>query len=466
MTGLKAETDLRQALPTVEPPPELGGRAIAHTIFNRLCIVLINACTGIITARMLLPNGRGELAAMILSPVLLGIVTTAGIPSSLIYFLSRRNEHATECMFTGLWMTFTFSSLFALLAACILPLWLGRQYSPEVITLGRWLLAATPVMALTTTGRAILEAKGQFSKSNQLVILSPFVTLIGLLLVIAVHRMTPFSAGACYMLGTIPSMLLMFVWIIPSIRPAARFRRFAARQLLSYGLRSFWIDLLGTMGLQVDQVLVISLLHPSAMGVYGVMLSLSRMFNLFQISVVVVLFPKATGQSPETVVDLAESCARISTMITGFCCLVVAVFGLAVLRFLYGSQYADNGTCFRILLLEVTISGAVFILAQAFMALGHPGVVAVLQGIGLSVSIPLMLWLVPRLGVEGAALSLLISTIARFALVFMGYRFILKVRSPRMWPRSRDFYILTDLVLKSFPQLHIPFPRNSSKRAF
>jgi O-antigen/teichoic acid export membrane protein len=452
MTRSETAGNLTQIPQAKEAPAQRGGRAVVQSIFIKLGITLLNAGTGIITARLLMPLGRGELAAMILPPTLLSFITTLGIPSSIIYVLRQKKRDPAECITTGLSMTLLISSISTLAGIFLLPFWLGRQYSSAVIHAGQWYLATTPIMALGMTGRAILEAKGQFSKSNQLLLLTPGVTLAGLLALFATHRLTPFTAAACYTVGAIPALFLMLAWVFPFMASAIRFHVKAVRELLGYGLRSFWIDLLGTMALQVDQVLVINMLSPSAMGLYGVMLSLSRMFNLFQLSVVMVLFPKAAGQPTETVIELAESSARLSTMVTGACCAIAAMFGPTLLRLLYGAEYAADARSLRLLLLEVTISGAVLILAQAFMALGHPGVVAILQGIGLSVTIPMMLWLVPRLGVQGAAISLLVSTLARFVLVYLGFRFILKVRTPQLWPRIGDFRILTDQIRKVIPR--------------
>jgi O-antigen/teichoic acid export membrane protein len=245
------------------------------------------------------------------------------------------------------------------------------------------------------------------------------------------------------MAGAIPPFVLAVIWVGPYIGTRIRLSVAAASALLSYGSRSFGVDLLGTLALQVDQVLVISLLPAAGMGTYGVVLSLSRMFNLFQASVVMVLFPKATGAPVERVLELTERSARISTIVTAACCGVVALFGSLALRLLYGAQYAANTATLRLLLLEVTISGAVFILAQAFMAIGHPGVVTVLQGLGLALSIPLMLWLIPKLGVEGAALALLISTLARFTFVYLGFPLLLKTRLPRLVPTRDDVRFIT-----------------------
>ena len=253
------------------------------------------------------------------------------------------------------------------------------------------------------------------------------------------------------MAGVIPSLIVTLACIAPLVGRHLRVSLGAARALLSYGFRSYGVDLLGTLSLQVDQVLVIALLPPAAMGTYGVMLSLSRMFNLFQSSVVMVLFPKATGQSPARILELSERSARISTCITATCCTVAGIFGVVMLRILYGSSYAGDTRCLRLLLVEVTVSGCVFILAQAFMAMGHPGAVTVLQGIGLALSLPLMLWLVPIMGIDGAALALLLSTLARFGFVCLGFRFILGARLPRLLPDADDWRLLASIFRRAAP---------------
>ncbi|HEX9002882.1 MAG TPA: polysaccharide biosynthesis protein, partial [Blastocatellia bacterium] len=73
-----------------------GGRsglsAVLQSLVVKLLVVAINTATGIITARMLRPDGRGELAAMILWPVFLANALTLGVPSSLVYNLRREPE--------------------------------------------------------------------------------------------------------------------------------------------------------------------------------------------------------------------------------------------------------------------------------------------------------------------------------------------------------------------------------------
>ena len=74
------------------------------------------------------------------------------------------------------------------------------------------------------------------------------------------------------------------------------------------------------------------------------------------------------------------------------------------------------------------------------MALGRPGMVTLLQGLGLALSVPLMLLLIPRWGIAGAAASLLLSTCARFIFICVSFNLTLRVPFPRLMPDKSDWY--------------------------
>jgi O-antigen/teichoic acid export membrane protein len=422
---------------SIAPKPGHGIKAVVQSVASKVLILGLQAGTGILTARALGPAGRGELAAMILWPLFIASVTTLGVPSSLIYHLRHRPEDRAKLIANGLVMATLLGIVAAAVASLVLPWWL-RQYSSSVIAAAEWFLITVPLCSMTLAGRAVLEASHEFSSSNAIQTLTPLVTLVALLVFLVTHRIDPYTAAIAYIAASIPVFAFMLVRVRRVGLAATEIRFSIFRQIFGYGVRSYGIDVLGTLALQVDQVLVVSLLSPGAMGSYVVVLSLSRMLNLFQNSVVMVLFPKAAGLSTEDVVTMTGRAARISGLATAICAVLVCITGPSLLRILYGQEYVSAVGALRILVLEVVLSGATFVLAQAFMALNRPGIVTILQAVGLSLSIPMMLWLIPRYGIYGAAISLLASTIARFIFVCAGFQIFLKIKPPSLVPSSGD----------------------------
>jgi O-antigen/teichoic acid export membrane protein len=418
-----------------------GFRAVTQSIVSKAAILGLQAATGILTARELRPWGRGELAAMILWPLLVASVTTAGVPSALIYFLRHKPEERDRLIVNGFLMAIVLGLGAALLTTAVLPLCL-HQYSPSIVRAAEWFLITVPICSMTLAGRAVLEASHDFAGSNAIQTLTPFATLIVLLVFLGVHTFNPYTAAIAYIAASIPTFWLMAHRVRRVRTGRARAELAVMKRILGYGIRSYGIDVLGTLALYIDQVLVIGLLSPGAMGAYVVVLSLSRMLNLFQNSVVMVLFPKAAGRPVLEVVEMTGNSVRISGLVTAICGVGVCLAGPALLRILYGSEYVAAAGALRILVVEVVLSGATFVLAQAFMALDRPGVVTVLQALGLSLCIPLMLLLIPRFGIYGAALSLLASTIARLVFVYAAFRIFLKTKPPKVIPAGPDIRLL------------------------
>ena len=430
---------------TVKESPK-GFRAVTQSVASKAVILALQAGTGILTARALRPWGRGELAAMILWPLLVASITTLGVPSSLIYFLRHRPHQRDQLVANGFVMSAILGTIAAVLTTAILPVCL-RQYSPSIAHAAQWFLITVPICSLTLTGRAVLEASHDFSASNAIQILTPLATLVGLIAFLGLHALNPYTAAIAYIAASIPAFWMM----VSRVRHVCSWQFSAQiavmKQILGYGVRSYGIDVLGTLALYVDQVLVVGLLNPSAMGSYVVALSLSRMLNLFQTSVVMVLFPKSAGRPAREVVAMTGNAVRISSLATAVCGILVCAAGPSLLHIFYGSEYVAAAGALRILVIEVVISGATYVLAQAFMALNTPGVVTVLQATGLSLSIPLMMMLIPRWGIYGAAVSLLASTIARFIFVIVAFRVFLKTDPPGLIPRGGDLRQLWNGVM-------------------
>jgi O-antigen/teichoic acid export membrane protein len=168
------------------------------------------------------------------------------------------------------------------------------------------------------------------------------------------------------------------------------------------------------------------------MGLYTVAISLSRVLNTFEEAINIVLLPKASARPLPEIILLTGRAVRASTFLTLLCVIPLLLLGPFFLTLLYGEDFAPATAVFRILLVEVLISGTTWMLAKSFMAAGRPGVVTVLQGIGLGITVPMMLLLIPRYGLIGAGLALLISTSVRFVLVLVSYPLVLKIAPPNL----------------------------------
>jgi antigen flippase len=433
----------------------LSGRtrtgAIAQTLLTQVAILGINVFTGIITARRLGPDGRGELAAILL-PGVIANAMTLGLPSAATYTF-RRYPDARRALFTAaMAMSLVLGVLAALVGVVVVPHWL-HQYPARDIRIAQLLILVAPVTITTSVVASILAVEGDFAAANQTRYLVPALTLAGLLACWATKTLTPITAAFAYALPTIPVLLLRIAPLWRQFGPGRGGLRQSARLLLDYGARSYGIDLVGTFSLQVDQALVVAFLSPAAMGTYAVALSASRVLNALQGSIVTVLLPSAAARPASEVVALTARAARVCTALAAPVAAMIAIAGPLAIHVMYGARFAAAVPVFRILLVEVVLGGATWILVQAYMAVGRPGVVTTLQACGLALSVPLMVVLIPRFGLVGAALALLISTSVRLILTVAGYRRLLRVPIPPLLASVDDVLLVWRRLVAADEQL-------------
>lgn len=425
----------------VVAPPQAGRSASTtalRSIAMRFLWIGLNTVTGILAARALHPHGRGELAAITLWPMLVGGVTTFGLPTALLYHVRRQPERASSLAGSALLLCSSITLLGMAVAWFVIPVWL-RQLPAHIIFAAQLCVLAAPTASLSTLGRLAWEAKGRFGRSNASQLIPPMLVIAGLGVQAWLGILTPVSAAAVYILAGVPA----FAWILWSVvriyRPTLRGARASCRQLLHYGGRSYGVDLAGILSIYLDQALAVGLLSPAAMGIYAVALNVARVVAAANGSVAMVVFPRLVNLAPDEMARAVARAGRMASIAGAGIGLAVLAAGPFLLRWLYGPAFSAAVQILPILVCQVIVAGLVYVLLQGFLAAGRPGVATAVQLAGLAVSVPLFFALVPRWGLVGAALALLISACARLVLTVVCYRSILRVPAPRVWIGASDF---------------------------
>ncbi len=427
-------SSIRRAIP-------LGGGVAAtiQTVMVNVLVLGVNFGTGIITARALGADGRGAQAAMQMWPQVFAMALTIGLPTALLYNLRRHPEEGSR-LFSAAMVIGTGTGVCATLVGAIaLPFWLS-DYPPEVVRRAQQFMLFSPLISLIGVFLAVLRAREEFTIFNAARYLLPGFTLLVLVLLTLTHHLTPVNAALAYMLPYVPVFLWLAIRLWRMYRPTLAGLRASFRSLTSYGVRSYGVDLLGQLVAgRLDQMLVVGLLNPTAMGLYVVAVSLARTLDAFAAALAQVILPKTASRPVDEVVALIGRGVRVSITVAVLAASLLAISGPWALRVVYGEEFLSAVPVFRLLLAEVVLSGTVWVLAQAFMASDKPGLVSLMQGVGVFLTVPLLLVLIPKFGLVGAGMAMLISTMVRFGFVLVNFPITLGVRPPRLWPKLEDF---------------------------
>lgn len=417
---------------------------IAQVTTLRSLSLAVNICTGLITAALLGPEGRGELAALTVAPQVLAGLATLGLPGALIYNIKADPQHERGYISNAFVLTFAAGLFAAAIGWALEPVWLAK-YSPGVIALGRAFLVITPIATVSYTFTAVLEARGRFVLANQPAYLQSLCTLAALGILALLRHLTPATAAVAYLGPSVLGFGYLAALVGYRSYSKAALRSPLSTRLLHYGLRMFGDDVLIAVSPYLDQIVIAATLAPADLGVYVVGASLSRLLNVLPASAATVLFPTLAARPTATITDTVGAAVRVLTAINVAAALCIGLLGPFLLAHFYGSGFLGARVPLEILLGESVVSNAVRLLYQSYIGSGRPGTVTIIQAIGFCVSLGSMLLLVPVYGTIGAASALLIATLVRFGCVIAGMPLILGVRVPRLiiapsdvtWMRGR-----------------------------
>lgn len=405
--------------------------SVVQVMAVRAIVLATNLVTGMISAAMLGPQGRGTQAALMVGPQFVGPVSELGLHASVIYNSKAEPDQEAEYLGCALVLALGAGAIGMLVAWVVAPYWL-TQYDAATIHTARLMLTIVPMGVVMHILMSGLESRGEFRLANRLMLVASLITLGALVILAKLDHLTPATAATSYLFGVVPIGIAMAWFVFRMIRPVINLRGRIVRRLMHFGFRYYGVDILGALSQYLDQLLVVLFLAPSSLGIYAVAVSASRILNVIPTSVSTVLFPTVAARSPEDIVELVGLAARVTTVIAAAAAIVLSLLGPFLLHTFYGVRFDPAVAPFRWLLVDCIVANLGRILYQAFTAGGRPEIVTGIETIGVATSAMAMVIFVPAYGTIGAAWSLLLASSVRLACVIIGYRYIIRLQVPRI----------------------------------
>ncbi|WP_427179361.1 oligosaccharide flippase family protein [Paenibacillus sp. TC-CSREp1] len=429
-------------------------QTILMTSFANILIMAVTTLTSILTARLFGAVGRGELAAVLFWPSFLSGLAALGLPTSLIFNVKRNQKQLSIYVGMSFAIQIPISVLVGLISWYGISSWL-EGYSENIMVLARWYtVLMVPLLLFMGILAASAQGTERFIVYNLSRLLVPCFNLVGLLSLWASGTLTVERAIMTSLISTLLVLsiylYMMREYIFESF--TMLFRRFKAGvQLLSYGIRVYGVELLGTLYTQFDKIIIIALLTPRDFGLYSVVFALSRMFDVVQNAIANVIFPKVAGKDKNQVLLLVGRAFRISIFLMTLIVLPSMFIGRYFIGLLYGEEFLQASTVFYLLSFECIIGGGSWILASAFNALGRPGVILLRQICALAVTVTLFFTLTPVFGLNGIGMALLAGSLVRIFMSLISISLLFKLPMRQMLYNKEDILFLKKIFREKNP---------------
>jgi O-antigen/teichoic acid export membrane protein len=378
----------------------LGGLTAVHLLVNVLTLA-----TGPLQARLLGPQGRGELALVLVVTGMANAILAFGVGAFLAREVSQgRRDGAVLGTVTGVSL-----ALGALGALCAYPLSrLFAEGQPEVQAL---IFAGLLLLPIGVTGANLSGAywgEENWRRWSAMRLLVPALIVAFYVALALLDAFTVVSASvavfAAGMLGLLP--------LAPLLRNVRdwRFDRRVARAALGFGAK-FNLSAIASQGSQkVDQLLIAALISTRGLGFYVVAASLASATIVIAQGLHMMVMPMtASGDY-----DAVRRLLRVTLAAMLLAAAILAAAAGPVIELLFGAEFADSAPLARILCLGAVFTAGKLVLSAALAGRGRPGETALVEVLTLAVLIPALALAIPRFGTDGAAVVVVIVSAVGF----------------------------------------------------
>jgi O-antigen/teichoic acid export membrane protein len=437
-------------------------RNVYLTVAARIVIVAAGLVTSVIMARTLGPAGKGLFSLSILVSGLVFMALNLGVGTASGYLLGRKKVPLEEL--AGNWLSL---SVVIGLGALALSLSLAGVVVPRFVPsvpLGNVVIAlfGIPLSVLVFNFLLLFRANDDFLSFNVVDALHSvaFCVLFTGCAIFASSRLLQASIVAwlaAYVITGFFALLLMSRFV----RLAFRWKGPLVKEALRFGVQQNLGNLLDFLNYRFDMLLVNYFLGPAHVGYYSISVVIVEKIWYIPNILSAVLHPRVAHAGEERDANRDTTLvSRITVLTVGVACVAILLLGRLLVRILYSDTFLPAVTPLFLLLPGIFMISLAKILTSDLTARGYPrasmwaGVVAVVSNVISNVV------LIPRLQLDGAAISSTISY-SLYAVVIVAYfRRVTGVGlGTVLVPTAEDVRYLVRTAAREISRLPLPGPR-------
>ncbi|MEB2317221.1 MAG: oligosaccharide flippase family protein [Pseudomonadota bacterium] len=378
---------------------------LLHSFGTRVGMTVFRLIRNAIIARILGPEARGLFALISALPELIAAIGSGGLSSALAYNAARNAP-------AGLLIArlILFGGVVCLGAALVGIAVL--QWFPSSIELGRslggwvWVVViAAPLFAFKSGLLSVHNAAGHVREFNHLRLiesLAPLLLFLALFWAWADHAL--FAAVASWLLGMFLVVLVGLRWLGRYQAIAPVWTGVANAGFLRYSAKTHPDVLFQQLLLRIDFLMIAAMLGNESLGYYAIATAAAELLLIVPESVTTPLMRRLLRQG-EGIEALVPMALRVTGMAMLFACGCTALLGEWLILILFGVDFLPAYPALLALLPGVLGLCFAGILRLDLLGRNRGGTVSMVAGAMAILNIALNLVLIPRFGIEGAAIG-------------------------------------------------------------
>jgi O-antigen/teichoic acid export membrane protein len=434
-----------------EPTQTTHGTSIAggsvRLLVARALVSVAGFVSVLILARALPPQGRGAVAFVMMTGLVLAGISRVGLDEATTVFAARRTGDRPRLVSNLLLFSLAMATLAG--GACAVVLAAAPSIRPDGIDSAELiaLLYGTIGLGLSGAAVAILLGCGRFRDQAIAVSAAPLLLTIALVVVVVFSELSVRAAciawaaaqvaGAC--VGCVAAVLAAGIG-----RPSGPL----LRESLTFGVRAWMGSFAAFLNARVDQVIMGFISTEAALGFYAVAVNASEVVLYLPAAVAMVIVPSiARGVASESVATTLRIFRALFLLTAGVVAVGYACTPLVPLVF--GGDYESSVEPYLVLLPGGLAYVALVVFSGSLLASSSPGRSSLGPFTALVLGVALDFALIPSLGATGAAIAATAAFAAGGAVAAAAYLRLTRVDARQLVPGRGDLQLIGGLVRRA-----------------
>jgi O-antigen/teichoic acid export membrane protein len=375
----------------------------------------------LLLARSLGPDGRGQIAFLVVVSLILARVAVVGIGEATTVFAAREPAQRAGQLATAVAFAGAAATLVSLLAGGGLFLVdAGGAADVDGSELAI-VVAATVALAIADAAYGFLLGSDRVGRQAAITATSSWLYALLLAVVWVGGGLTVERAALAWALAHV----LRAVWALHHAVDVAGLGRPSLsllRSSLAFGSRAWVGTLARFLNFRADQVLLGFLATESTLGVYAVAVNASEALLYVPSTTAVALLPVVSRGHPRAGVEVVLRGFRSAALVTLGGMLVAALLGPPLLPLAFGSEFQGSVTPFLLLLPGALGFVAMSVFSSGLAASSLPGRSSLGPLVSLALGLALAVVLIPSFAAAGAAAAASSAFLAGGAVSLLLYR--------------------------------------------
>jgi O-antigen/teichoic acid export membrane protein len=420
------------------------------TLGSQFIVLTVSVVTSIITARVLGPEGKGQLVLILLIPLLSLTFGKFGIGHAVNYYASRVSS--TKLILNGLVLSVISGLLLLLLLIPTITILKGVFF--EGISKKNLIVIsfAVPFYLLTNFLTVLLQGLYKINRMNFLMIVQPVIYLFFVIIFVGTRKMGVDGAILAWVITLLIAFSLSILIVIKEFRSDVISLKIdfpIMRKMLFFGFRTHIGNLLKDLSYRGDILVVSYFLTPASVAYYAIAMNLAELILKIPNAVGLVLLPRISHMSAEDAKSFTPTVLRKVLLPVVAISSLVFFFSDEIVNLAFGKEYLPSSSALLFLLPGVVALTVWKIIANDIIARGHPFKYSLTSALAFLTMIIMDMLLIPKLGINGAAIASSIAYIsATFAIILFYRRISGNTFISTFIPIKSDFIIYRNIFTK------------------